>query len=242
MARIAAELALPFAVLRVIADPAERALPPAALAGMRTDGGMDVGAVLASLAKSPAPIAGSHSRCRRGRPCARSTTPLRRSSGVASWLPRSQLVSAAHALRTRIAPAVDDRARCPVPSVRSVLMPASASFASFHGLRHRIHDGRGFVAAMDHAIGAFFVIASAIFIPRRVLHQFLEGLGVTFTEQVTRALPAEHSAGRVPPRSAVIGLIAGEEIEEQAPIGTGANFACPCDGRCLEKAALFSCD
>jgi adenosylhomocysteine nucleosidase len=52
-ARIAAELALPFAVLRVIADPADRELPKAALAGMRTDGGIDVGAVLASLAKSP---------------------------------------------------------------------------------------------------------------------------------------------------------------------------------------------
>jgi adenosylhomocysteine nucleosidase len=53
VAQIAAELGLPFAVLRVIADPAERALPPAVLAGMRTDGGIDVGAVLASLAKSP---------------------------------------------------------------------------------------------------------------------------------------------------------------------------------------------
>ncbi len=53
VARIAAELALPFAVLRVIADPAERALPPAALAGMRADGRIDVGAVLASLARSP---------------------------------------------------------------------------------------------------------------------------------------------------------------------------------------------
>ncbi len=58
VARIAAELALPFAVLRVIADPAERALPPAALAGMRTDGGIDVGAVLASLAKSPRQLPG----------------------------------------------------------------------------------------------------------------------------------------------------------------------------------------
>jgi adenosylhomocysteine nucleosidase len=53
VARIAAKLALPFAVLRVIADPAERELPRAALAGMRIDGGIDVGAVLASLAKSP---------------------------------------------------------------------------------------------------------------------------------------------------------------------------------------------
>jgi adenosylhomocysteine nucleosidase len=53
VARIAAELALPFAVLRVVADPVERELPPAALAGMSADGGIDVGAVLASLARSP---------------------------------------------------------------------------------------------------------------------------------------------------------------------------------------------
>ena len=58
VARVAAELALPFAVLRVIADPAERELPPAALAGMRADGGVDVGAVLASLARSPGQLPG----------------------------------------------------------------------------------------------------------------------------------------------------------------------------------------
>jgi len=53
VARIAAELVLPFAILRVIADPAERELPPAALAGMRADGTLNVGAVLASLARNP---------------------------------------------------------------------------------------------------------------------------------------------------------------------------------------------
>jgi adenosylhomocysteine nucleosidase len=58
VARIAAELALPFAVLRVIADPAERALPQAAIAGMKADGGVDVGAVLASLATSPGQLPG----------------------------------------------------------------------------------------------------------------------------------------------------------------------------------------
>jgi hopanoid-associated phosphorylase len=53
VARIAAELVLPFAILRVIADPAERELPPAALSGLRADGRLNIGAVLASLAKSP---------------------------------------------------------------------------------------------------------------------------------------------------------------------------------------------
>jgi adenosylhomocysteine nucleosidase len=53
VAGVAAELGLPFAVLRVIADPAEREVPLAALAGMRPDGGMEVGAVLVALARSP---------------------------------------------------------------------------------------------------------------------------------------------------------------------------------------------
>jgi adenosylhomocysteine nucleosidase len=56
VARIAAEHGLPFAVLRVIADPAERQIPPAALAGMRPDGGIDVRAVLASLAGTPSQL------------------------------------------------------------------------------------------------------------------------------------------------------------------------------------------
>jgi adenosylhomocysteine nucleosidase len=44
---------LPFAVARVISDGAGRALPPAALAGMKPDGSMDAGAVLRALARRP---------------------------------------------------------------------------------------------------------------------------------------------------------------------------------------------
>ena len=40
-------------MLRVIADPAEREIPSAALVGMRSDGGIDVLAVLASLLEHP---------------------------------------------------------------------------------------------------------------------------------------------------------------------------------------------
>jgi adenosylhomocysteine nucleosidase len=53
VAQLATRHGLPFAVLRVIADPAERAIPPAALMGMRRDGGIDVLAVLGSLVKRP---------------------------------------------------------------------------------------------------------------------------------------------------------------------------------------------
>jgi adenosylhomocysteine nucleosidase len=49
----AAECGLPFAALRVISDGAGRALPRAAQAGMRKDGGMDILAVLRELAKDP---------------------------------------------------------------------------------------------------------------------------------------------------------------------------------------------
>jgi adenosylhomocysteine nucleosidase len=55
-ARVAAGHGLPFAVLRVVADPMERALPPAALAGMRESGAADPAAVLLSLGRDPRQI------------------------------------------------------------------------------------------------------------------------------------------------------------------------------------------
>ena len=53
VARLALRARRPFAVLRVIGDPAERALPPAALIGMRPDGHVNLAAVLASLLRNP---------------------------------------------------------------------------------------------------------------------------------------------------------------------------------------------
>jgi hypothetical protein len=44
---------VPFAACRVIIDPAERTLPPAALVGMRADGRPDVFAVIRSLCQQP---------------------------------------------------------------------------------------------------------------------------------------------------------------------------------------------
>ncbi len=52
-ARVAARHGLPFAAARVISDGADRALPLAAQAGMRSDGGMDAMAVLAALIRRP---------------------------------------------------------------------------------------------------------------------------------------------------------------------------------------------
>lgn len=55
-ARVAERHGLPLAVLRVVADPQERSLPPAALAGMRSDGSTDTVAVLRALRSDPAQI------------------------------------------------------------------------------------------------------------------------------------------------------------------------------------------
>jgi hopanoid-associated phosphorylase len=52
-ARIAARHGVPFAACRVIIDPAERTLPPAALVGMRADGRPDLFAVVRSLCQQP---------------------------------------------------------------------------------------------------------------------------------------------------------------------------------------------
>jgi len=52
-AKIAARHGVPFAACRVIIDPAERTLPPAALVGMRSDGRPNVAAVVRSLCQQP---------------------------------------------------------------------------------------------------------------------------------------------------------------------------------------------
>jgi adenosylhomocysteine nucleosidase len=52
-ARIAAEHRLPFAAFRVVTDPCDRALPPAALVATRPEGSVDVQAVLRSLIRHP---------------------------------------------------------------------------------------------------------------------------------------------------------------------------------------------
>jgi adenosylhomocysteine nucleosidase len=52
-ARFADRHRVPFAALRVVADPAERTIPAAALVGMRPDGTTDVGAVIRALARQP---------------------------------------------------------------------------------------------------------------------------------------------------------------------------------------------
>lgn len=56
VARAAVSHGLPFAVLRVVCDPAERDLPPAALAALDPRGGIRVLGVLRSLARDPGQV------------------------------------------------------------------------------------------------------------------------------------------------------------------------------------------
>lgn len=56
VARAAKDYSLPFAALRIIADPAGRALPPAALAGLKPDGGANIPGVLWELLRAPAQL------------------------------------------------------------------------------------------------------------------------------------------------------------------------------------------
>jgi adenosylhomocysteine nucleosidase len=53
VAEVATDKNLPFAVLRAVCDPAERAVPPAALAGIGVRGVVVPGRVLVSLARQP---------------------------------------------------------------------------------------------------------------------------------------------------------------------------------------------
>jgi hopanoid-associated phosphorylase len=55
-ATLAAELGLPFAAVRVIADPVTREIPPAARVGMQSDGSVATGAVVRSLLRRPSQL------------------------------------------------------------------------------------------------------------------------------------------------------------------------------------------
>jgi hopanoid-associated phosphorylase len=55
-AQYAAARGLPLAILRVVGDPASRALPPLAASAVRPDGGVDISRVLRELIREPAQI------------------------------------------------------------------------------------------------------------------------------------------------------------------------------------------
>jgi adenosylhomocysteine nucleosidase len=56
--QFALEQRAPFAILRAVADPAERDLPPLVLRAVDSDGGVDAAAVIEELIRSPSQFAG----------------------------------------------------------------------------------------------------------------------------------------------------------------------------------------
>lgn len=58
LARAAQEAGLPFAVLRVVCDPATRSLPPVTACVLSPDGGLKIGLLLRSLLRHPSQISG----------------------------------------------------------------------------------------------------------------------------------------------------------------------------------------
>src|SRR5690606_915705 len=84
-------------------------------------------------------------------------------------------------------------------------------------VRERVLDRRALVAAMRHAVVALRIAARAVLLPVRRLHQLLERRRVPFVdEEIAGLLPAEDVVRGIRPRRALIALIPGEEIEEQA--------------------------
>src|SRR5262245_66351909 len=77
-------------------------------------------------------------------------------------------------------------------------------------------DGRGFIAAMRHAVRAFRVVAGAVEFPVGLFEESFEGRRVTLVhEQIAGSLPTKHITRRVAPGRATVSLIASEKIQKQ---------------------------
>lgn len=79
-ARAARDCGLPFAALRIVIDPAERPVPPLAVAGMAADGSTDIGAILLGLLRAPWELGGL---MRLGRDAAAAKAALARARAMA---------------------------------------------------------------------------------------------------------------------------------------------------------------
>src|SRR5262249_62072655 len=69
------------------------------------------------------------------------------------------------------------------------------------------------------------IFAGAVGIPVRGVHQFAEGAGVTFPEQIAGLLPPEDVPRRHAPRRAMIGLVASQKVEEQVGVHEAPAFS-----------------
>src|SRR5271168_5065796 len=69
---------------------------------------------------------------------------------------------------------------------------------------------------MRHAVVAARILADAVLFPLGVLDEGLVGGRITFVRQeVARLLPAENVVRWIAPRRALVGLVAGQKIQEQ---------------------------
>ena len=72
---------------------------------------------------------------------------------------------------------------------------------------------------MDHAVAALGISAHAVTVPVGLVHERLESGRVAFAdEQVARPLPTEHVARGIAPGSALVTLVAGQEIQVKARV------------------------
>src|SRR5208283_1748064 len=212
-ARVAAAHNLPFAAFRVVVDPAHRRLPHAALVALKSDGSLAYGAIAGSILRDPRQIPQllriAHDAQAAFLALFRSRKLIAGTLGFTDF--REFLLDV---------PA-EDVLGGPLQVYRDVWRhralganTAQGDAESLHGMVERIFHRFRLEAAMDHAVGAFFVISGAIGVPVGLLHQLLEARRIAFTEKITRPLPAEVRARRIAPRRALIGSIAGEKVEE----------------------------
>jgi adenosylhomocysteine nucleosidase len=90
VARLAQRAGRPFAALRVISDPAERSLPPAAAIGMKPDGSVNALAVLLSLLHEPGQLPDLMQVALEARTAMRVLRRCRRALGPElGWTPRA---------------------------------------------------------------------------------------------------------------------------------------------------------
>ena len=217
--RLPPRTGLPFAVFRVIADPRDqRACRPRHRSRSRLRRRRSTGARLLALAAAhagPAAVADAHRASTRARRL-RALSRGRRLPWAGPWLPGSS-TSFCSTWRENTYCA----GRCCASEISGAIGPSRAHAAQADRQRlqrvaHGILHGGRLVAAMHHAVGALLVIAGAVRVPVRLVHQLAKRLRVAFAEQIAGALPAEDVARRIAPRRALVFLVAGEKIEEQA--------------------------
>src|SRR6266850_4587967 len=103
--------------------------------------------------------------------------------------------------------------------------------------------GRAFISAVSHAVVAGGIAAHTVLFPLGVFHERFERRRIAFVgQQVTRPLPTEQIVGRRAPRGALVGLVAGQEVQEQCrvvegPAGARPAFRGACGPATLEDLA-----